>query len=531
MIVKNEVINIPRCLESVKDVVNYYIINDNGSNDNTIGLIKQIMDGYRISGEVYSSPWVDFGHNREEALQRVYQDGRWDYCLIMDADAVLHYKEGAFYNLTDDSYLMEWHSGSVVYRLPTLLSLKKEWHWKGVVHNYITGNGKATDFLNEVWVETIIGGGAKSHGMTSQEKFLRDANLLGKELEKNPTDARSRFYLAQSYKDAGKPDLAYKNYCKRIKMGGWAEEVYESYYQAAMCKWKLDNDFPLDEFLAAYNYRPTRAEPLFQIASHYRKIGMRAIGYIFAKMGASLPLPNDILFVNKSIYDWMILDELAICSYWTGRFEESRQLCEKLLKEGLPDREVERVKKNMEYAERKLEKGADYYDRLADINIDRYDEIYRLVGKWAKGTVLDIGCGIARLQRYTKNYSGFDFSPKSIRMAGTNKVWVGNAYTENLSGYDTYIAIEVLEHIDDLKLIRRLPAGKSFIFTVPSFADPAHLRTYSEDELRQRYGELMDIKQVVRFDFDYHDRRWVIKGKETDKYILLVEAVIIRPRQ
>lgn len=528
MIVRDEAKNMPRCLESVKAIVDYYIINDNGSGDGTPELIKQIMDGYGISGEVYSSPWVNFGHNREEALQRVYRDGRWDYCLIIDADAILHYKDGVFDNLTADSYLVEWRPGSIVYKLPSLLSMKSEWHWKGVVHNYISGNGKISEALKDAWIEPITGAGAKSHGLTSQEKFLKDASLLEKELEKNPNDARSRFYLAQSYRDANKPDLAYKNYSGRASMGGWAEEIYESMYQLAMCKWKRDDVFPLDEFLAAYNYRPTRVEPLYQIARYYRLKGMHAIGYIFAKMGAGLPQPDDILFVNKPIYDWMMVDELAVCAYWVGRYEESRELCEKLLRSDLPGREVERVKKNKEYSERELsksEKAADYYDRLASSDVSRYEEIYKLVGEWAQGRVLDIGCGIANLQHYIENYSGFDFSPESIRLANTNKVWVGNAYDESFDGYDTYVAIEVLEHLDDLRLIRKLPKGKTLIFSVPSFSDPGHIRSYNKDNISQRLDGLLNIDLQVRFNM--RGGKWVTENSNTDAYIILCRAVVM----
>jgi len=355
MIVKNEAKNMPRCLESVKDIVDYYIINDNGSGDNTPELIKQTMDSYGINGEVYSSPWVNFGHNREEALQRVYQDGRWDYCLIMDADCALHCKNGAFDILTADSYFVEWRLGSFVYKLPTLLSLRAEWHWKGVVHNYVAGSGKTREALDGVWVEAIAGGGAKSHGTTSQEKFLKDAELLEEELRKNPSDARSRYYLAQSYKDAGRPKLAYKNYMRRVTLGGWPEEVYAAMYYGATCKWRAETVFPLDDFLAAYNYRPSRAEPLHQIARYYRQTKMYSVAYLFAKMGVTIPYPKDVLFIEKGVYEWGLLDELSLSAYWTGRYKESLELCDKLLANpNLPEHEVNRVRSNREFAVRRL---------------------------------------------------------------------------------------------------------------------------------------------------------------------------------
>lgn len=350
MIVKDEANNMPACLESVKDVVDYYIINDNGSTDGTPKAIKTIMDGYGIDGEVYHSEWVNFGHNREEALQRFYKDGRWDYALIMDADGTLHYENGVFKNLTADGYMIDIHFGSTEYKLPMLLGKHKEWHWKGPVHNYISGNGKFAD-LKDVFIKFRSGAGAKSHGVTSREKFLKDAEILKKELERNPKDTRSQFYLAQSYKDAGEVVLAYKNYMKRVAMGGWVEEVFQSMYNGAICKWDIDKVFPLDDFIAAFNYRPTRAEPVFRIFKYYRRSKMLNIAYVFGKLGASIPLPKDALFIEADVYHWAMKDELAVCCYKMGKYQESLDLCNELLDSGkLPEREIQRVKNNREYA-------------------------------------------------------------------------------------------------------------------------------------------------------------------------------------
>lgn len=169
-----------------------------------------------------------------------------------------------------------------------------------------------------------------------------------------------------------------------------------------------------------------------------------------------------------------------------------------------------------------------FYDQFAHSDISRYEKIYELVGEWAQGAVLDIGCGVAKLQYHIENYSGFDFNTECVKMANTDKVWKGSAYTEDLDGYDTYVALEVLEHLDDIRLIERLPAGKFFVFSVPSFAADSHLRTYTEEGLRERFSRLMNIGQTVRFNF--HDRRWVAGGEETGIFITLCKAVI-RSRQ
>jgi glycosyltransferase involved in cell wall biosynthesis len=60
MIVKNEAPIIANLLKSVKDVIDYYVIVDTGSDDGTPEVIKKIMDEYNIDGEIHHEEWVNF---------------------------------------------------------------------------------------------------------------------------------------------------------------------------------------------------------------------------------------------------------------------------------------------------------------------------------------------------------------------------------------------------------------------------------------------------------------------------------------
>ncbi|TCT15484.1 glycosyltransferase involved in cell wall biosynthesis [Natranaerovirga pectinivora] len=77
MIVKNEEKNLPRCLESVKDIVDEMIIVDTGSEDQTIEIAKA------FGAKVYNFKWEnDFGTARNESIK--YANSDW--ILLMDAD-------------------------------------------------------------------------------------------------------------------------------------------------------------------------------------------------------------------------------------------------------------------------------------------------------------------------------------------------------------------------------------------------------------------------------------------------------------
>ena len=87
MIVRNECNVILKCLNSVKSIINSFVICDTGSTDNTISIIENWALTNNISGTVYRHSWIDFSTNRNLALN--LSRDKADYSLIIDADEYL----------------------------------------------------------------------------------------------------------------------------------------------------------------------------------------------------------------------------------------------------------------------------------------------------------------------------------------------------------------------------------------------------------------------------------------------------------
>lgn len=135
-------------------------------------------------------------------------------------------------------------------------------------------------------------------------------------------------------------------------MPGWDEETWYSLYEIGRLSERLGA--PLSEvqgaYLAAYQFRPQRAEPLYQLARYHRERREFASAYLFARQAAAIPRPADLLFVDDAVYRWRSLDELSVAASWVGAQSEGRQAIERLIAEGkVPAQELPRVEANLRF--------------------------------------------------------------------------------------------------------------------------------------------------------------------------------------
>lgn len=364
MIVRNEVDVICELFDSMLPYIDTWVIVDTGSTDGTQDLIRSYFDERDIPGVLHERPWRNFGANRTEAIELA--QGSADYIWQMDADDIL-VGTPDLTNLTADSYSVCAKSGNIVFRRRHIFRSGLPWRWVGVLHEYSTCDEPFTEaeLEGDCWLQGRAGG-ARS---MDPEKFLRDAELLLAEVHRNPDDCRSVFYLAQSYRDHGDLRSARQWYARRAEMGDWPEEVFYSLLKVAECTAGLNEPWPMVEYayLKAWAYRPTRAEPLRAIATHYRAEGEWQLGYFFAERAARIPVPEDKLFVRVADYTITALDEQAICAYWIGKYQESFLICHGLLaRDDLEDATRQRIVANRDFAvPAMLEAGQTYPEAIA----------------------------------------------------------------------------------------------------------------------------------------------------------------------
>ena len=354
MIVKNESAIILDTLENIITHVplDYYVISDTGSDDNTADIIKQFFDEKGIQGEIHQDEWVNFAHNRNSALQ--HAQGKTDYVLIFDADDRF---EGNFVlpeELTSDRYYFRMANsvtGANVYFRTLMFRNDGSFYWRGVLHEFVEQR-KKTVVEQKIFGDYYVISGRFGARSNNPQKYFQDAQVLEKAFyspEDEDLKDRYAFYTAQSYRDADMHEKAIE--CANL--GGWSEEVYYSLLQIALLKIELNA--PLDEvqnlLLAAYEYRPQRAESLYHLARQLRFHDKIKLAYIYATAAVSIPLNKDILFVDHSVYEWKAKDELAVSAYWVGNYQLCHDLCLELLANPtIPERDKQRFQENLRFA-------------------------------------------------------------------------------------------------------------------------------------------------------------------------------------
>lgn len=357
MIVKNEGARIARALRAAAPILAGGFITDTGSTDNTLEEIAQVGKELGITFAVAQTEFKNFEQARNENLAfakasivaGVPSHQHIDcYLLLMDADMELRVSPN--FNpevLTLAMYHLKQQQGGLTYQNPRLLQITAPSKYIGVTHEYLAVEGVWRP-LDTLWLMD------HGDGANRKDKFTRDVSLLTAEL-KTGTAPRYLFYLAQSYKDLGKYAEAIVCYDTRILLGGWAEEIWYSWYKSAECCLKLGQDA---EFLRrigiACDFRVHRAESWLMLATYYRERGNNTLANMYAHKAVLAHPHDDMLFVESDAYTWKPHYERALSGYYVPdpaiKKEAARSAMELLTYPGVPQNYIENIRHNASFS-------------------------------------------------------------------------------------------------------------------------------------------------------------------------------------
>lgn len=337
LMVKDESVSIQPTLSSFFDEgIRHFFIFDTGSTDNTIELARAFFEDHSLDGYVQQEPFIDFASSRNRALELAEQHFMSiPFLLMPDAEWFLHGGKSLFDFCADEvlkqtsQYLVCMKMGRIEFYVPRLFRTSSKIRFQGVVHEVPEAPAAQLKIPISVYFEIIATERGK---IKSNKRWRQDLKLLFAAHVDDPDNPRTAFYLAQTYECLNDFDSAYRMYQVREKLNGWDEENFITLFRLGGLAKTRHQDNPqlgwaiaMDYYLKAFSNRPQRIEPLIMIAEHYWPENIQSC-YLFARNAYDCPYPkNDLLFVEKEMYDYSRYELMSRCAWYMGEFTLGEQ--------------------------------------------------------------------------------------------------------------------------------------------------------------------------------------------------------------
>lgn len=321
MIVKNEEETLPRCLDSVQDIVDEIVIVDTGSTDRT----KDIAARY--TGKVFDFAWIDdFSSARNYSFSLASKD----YIFWLDADDVLLPEDAAkFSDLKAsldpavDVVMMRYNTGfdadgrvTFSYFRERLSRRSKGFLWHEPVHEHLEMGGSI--IYSDICITH-----QKTRVSVPGRNLAIYENILSQGGHLSP---RGLYYFARELKDSGRYVDAATHFTRFLDGGqGWVEDNISACIELAACTAALgDAKVALKALLRSFEYDTPRAEVCCALGYHYKAKGdYRSAAFWFGlALGLDEPQGN-LGFTRADCHSYIPCIELAVCYDKLGQSDKA----------------------------------------------------------------------------------------------------------------------------------------------------------------------------------------------------------------
>lgn len=354
MMVKNEEKRITVTLNSVKEIIKTVVVFDTGSTDTTVEVIRKWCEDNSKTLHLLEGTFVDFSTSRNQGLDFADTIEGIDWILLLDCNDELksptelvdtcvrlrgHHSSAVMIS-------QEWLAGSSITKYYNVRVIRPRvgWRYKGVVHEYLKQIPETPDNIFKAYSVVIYQDRNADNDGKTANRFKRDKEMLLAEVERDPTDTRSMYYLGQTCECLDQWEDAIKYYEKRAEMmNGFYEERYTALYHRGRCFERLKRDDTISAYLQAYEL-DKRCEPLVKIGNIHQDKKDHRSATMFYKEACQISYPDRILFVDKKMYDYERYHRLGISAYYTGEYFLGYLACQKAIENSRRDLDVSNLK-------------------------------------------------------------------------------------------------------------------------------------------------------------------------------------------
>ena len=327
MLVRDESAVIARCLESLRDRIDSWVIVDSGSSDDTETRARTALEG--IPGEWHARPWRDFASNRNELLELSRPQA--DYLLCLDADETLESDTVEPWTGLDlQAYALEIRTPRGSFTPPRLLRADAPCRYVGAVAERLVG-------IDEV---AVLDGVALAHhedGVRWREpdRARRDIQILLGALLEAPRDPDLTLALAERFAQCGEAAPALHYYRERAGLEGDEAQTWYALYRIGGMLDELGyaTSFAAQAYYDAFAFRPSKIEPLLRIAERCRQEGDPSMAADLARVAVETEAIDRDYFFEPEAYGRARYIESLEANAALAQFDEVESLAARLCAE------------------------------------------------------------------------------------------------------------------------------------------------------------------------------------------------------
>jgi len=296
-------------LASIKEHIDYWVIADLGLSEQTINNIEAELSG--VNGE-----FVEVGNDSNANIKNAlleYSKPFGDYMLLADADMVFNVKDKTFkQTLTADGYFIKVDM-PVQYSQVCLIKSSNDWAYYGVAYETLLAAQATHEKLATL---SIVSN--KSPGLHNQQ-LLENMQALKGALKTNSSDSFANYHMAKSLMQQSKYQESLDFFDKYLSSDEhWEDEWrwYALYHRGKLLEQlEAPQEHIIAAYQAAYQFRPVRAESLYELSRLYREQQNFAMANVYSSSAYEIQIPNSETYdLEKAVYEWHIPTEHALSS-------------------------------------------------------------------------------------------------------------------------------------------------------------------------------------------------------------------------
>lgn len=366
MICNNNESTIIKTLNSIYKYINYWIISDTGSNDNTCELIKNFFIEKKINGKLFEDNWKGINYNKTLLFKRCFSNCNYIFYLKPNELIISDFNFSPIE--LKDSYYLTIKKNSIIYNKLRIFNSNLNWNFHGIkycvikVYSYnFTSSKELISNYNYIYsTENIFSD-------ENKKKFIYYSTKLKKQflntLYDDPYNLNniSVFYTAQCYMNAyeNKKAIEWFNLYLKLK-NNCKEKEFECNLRIMELLIRLKKCYNIIKkyFINSILIFNDRSEPYYIFGKYYNDIKKYAKGYELLKIAKDknykIILTKYNLCIREKCYGKYINDELSISCYGTNRFNEGLNYLKLILNDSDFNIHKNRLLNNNYYFKKKL---------------------------------------------------------------------------------------------------------------------------------------------------------------------------------